>query len=78
MSRSQFKGLYINPIKIKNIKKKTKIFDKNTLILPEFVDRIFLVYNGKKHISLKIKENMVGFKFGDFIFTRAIYKYKKK
>lgn len=77
MSRSNFKGLYIKPINTQNNKAKIKIFDKNITILPEYVDHIFLVNNGKTFFSLRIKEGMVGFKFGHFVFTRATYKYKK-
>ena len=77
MSRSKFKGLYIKPVNFKNTKTKIKIFDKNITILPDFINHTFSVYNGKKYFLLRIKEGMVGFKFGHFIFTRAIYKYKK-
>jgi small subunit ribosomal protein S19 len=47
-----------------------KIWSRRSTILPIFVGHKFLVHNGQKFISLLIKENMVGFKFGDFIFTR--------
>lgn len=78
MSRSLFKGPLINPLIILNKKKQLKLFNKNLTILPEYVDYTFNVYNGKSFILLAIKDNMVGYKFGEFITTRARYQHKKK
>lgn len=78
MSRSLFKGPLLNSSIELNKKKKIKIFNKNLIILPEYINNRFYIYNGKKFILLNITENMVGYKFGEFISTRAQYKYKKK
>jgi len=78
MSRSLFKGpLMSNSLNI-NKKKKIKLFNKNLIILPEHLNRTFKVYNGKTFIILTIKDSMIGYKFGEFIYTRSKYKYKKK
>lgn len=81
MSRSSFKGPVFNPAYKKeliNLKKKIYIKNKEHIILSEYVSHIFFVHNGKKWIPLKIQENMVGFNFGVFIFTRSQAKHKKK
>ena len=39
-------------------------------INPEFVGISFLIYNGKKFIPIKISEEMVGHKLGEFSPTR--------
>jgi small subunit ribosomal protein S19 len=48
--------------------------------LPSYAGLTLSVYNGKSFIKLNIKENMVGFKFGDFIFSKKtpVYFNKKK
>lgn len=78
MSRSLFKGPLISGLLNINTKQKIKLFNKNLLILPEYLNKTFEIYNGKKFIILNIKDNMVGYRFGEFINTRAKYKYKKK
>lgn len=59
-------------------KKILRTFKRNTLILPEFVDKIIYVYNGMVFKKLKITENMVGTKIGQYIFTRKVCKHKIK
>lgn len=78
MSRSLFKGPLI-PSDLKLHKKKPiQLFNKNLMILPEYLNYTFHVYNGKTFSLLTIKEMMIGYKFGEFIPTRARYQYKKK
>ena len=78
MSRSLFKGPLIHPDFQLQKKKQLKLFNKNLMILPEYLNYKFHVYNGKTFSLLTIKEPMIGYKFGEFINTRARYKYKKK
>jgi len=35
------------------------------------------IYNGKKYISIRITEDMLGFKLGSFVMTRLRHIYKK-
>jgi len=77
MSRSLYKGpIFGEPVDSKN-KKKIYILNKNFTILPKYLSKTVFIYNGKKFIKLLIQENMIGYKFGEFIHTRAKYKYKK-
>lgn len=78
MARSKFKGPLIFPINGLDPTKKTTLIYKHAHILPEYVDHLFTVYNGKKGVLLKITEPMIGHRFGEFISTRANYQFKKK
>nr|AJP33448.1 ribosomal protein S19 [Araucaria heterophylla]QJH91766.1 ribosomal protein S19 [Araucaria heterophylla]QXE43703.1 ribosomal protein S19 [Araucaria cunninghamii] len=47
-----------------------KIWSRRSTILPEFVDRMVLRYNGKNYVRCKITEGKVGHKFGEFALAR--------
>ena len=47
-----------------------KTWSRKSTIIPEFVGISFLIYNGKKFIPIKISEEMVGHKLGEFSPTR--------
>ena len=78
MSRSIWKGPFVDPSLIKKVEKlknqtnKTpiKTWSRKSTIIPEFVGVSFLIYNGKKFIPIKISEEMVGHKLGEFAPTR--------
>ena len=78
MSRSIWKGPFVDPSLIKKVEKmKTqsnstpiKTWSRKSTIIPEFVGVSFLIYNGKKFIPIKISEEMVGHKLGEFSPTR--------
>ena len=85
MNRVKWKGPYINNNLLKRLNKSTldlenniKTMSKNSTILPKFVGITFKIYNGKTFIILKIIDEMVGHKLGEFISTRKQYIYKKK
>jgi small subunit ribosomal protein S19 len=78
MSRSVWKGPYVDPSLLKKVEKlkgKTntppiKTWARKCTIIPEFVGHSFLIYNGKKFIPIKISDEMVGHKLGEFSPTR--------
>jgi small subunit ribosomal protein S19 len=84
MSRSFFKGPFFNRklnqviFDNNNRTKPIKITNKNTTILPEYINQTFLVYNGVKWILFPVKNNMINYKFGEFISTRSQFQFKKK
>ena len=47
-----------------------KTTSRRSTILPDFIGLNFEVYNGKKHIPVSIKEEMIGHKLGEFSPTR--------
>ncbi len=50
------------------------------MVLPHFVGKNFLIYNGKIFVPLKVSEEMIGHKFGEFATTRKkpVHKLNKK
>ena len=78
MSRSVWKGPFVDPSlikKVENIKNQSnkspiKTWSRKSTIIPEFIGVSFLIYNGKKFIPIKISEEMVGHKLGEFSPTR--------
>ena len=78
MSRSVWKGPFVEESLIKKVenqknesnKKPIKTWSRKSTIIPEFVGHSFLIYNGKKFIPIKISEEMVGHKLGEFSPTR--------
>ena len=78
MSRSIWKGPFVDPSLIKKVEKlknqtiksPIKTWSRKSTIIPEFVGHSFLIHNGKKFIPIKISEEMVGHKLGEFSPTR--------
>jgi ribosomal protein S19 len=58
--------------------KEIKTKNRNLIIFPNIIGKTILVYNGKSFIKLLIKKEMVGYKLGEFVKTRKIFKFKKK
>lgn len=46
--------------------------------MPKFVGITLQVYNGKTFTTIKIIEEMINYKLGEFINTRKQFSYKKK
>ena len=78
MARSVWRGPFVEPSLIKKVellKGKSnpapiKTWSRKSTIIPEFVGFSFLIHNGKKFIPIKISEDMVGHKLGEFSPTR--------
>ena len=82
--RSVWKGPFVDPNFIssikesKNIKKIFKTTSRTSMILPFLVGKTVRVHNGKSFVPIKITEEMVGFKLGEFVVTRVRHLFKKK
>ncbi len=83
MSRSVWKGpfsqLKYNLTDITH-NKETRVWSRSSMILPLQVGKEYKVYNGKKWIPIKVIEDMVGHKFGEFSSTRGkiVHKLSKR
>lgn len=77
MTRSLSKGVF-SEIKLKSTV--TKIFSRRSVILPNCLNKNFLIYNGKSFIPLLVSEEMIQHKFGEFSTTRKkpFHKSKRK
>jgi small subunit ribosomal protein S19 len=85
MSRVKWKGPYIEDNLLKTVKNSLlvsksniKIVSKNFVILPKLIGFTVQVYNGKTFIIVKVINEMVGHKLGEFVTTRKQFSYKKK
>nr|YP_009431773.1 ribosomal protein S19 [Calypogeia arguta]ASZ80312.1 ribosomal protein S19 [Calypogeia arguta]UYI31590.1 ribosomal protein S19 [Calypogeia arguta] len=70
MTRSIWKGPFVDTCLFKQKKIRWRIWSRRSCILPQFVGRYAQIYNGKGFVGLKITEEMVGHKFGEFASTR--------
>ena len=79
MSRSVKKGPYVQERLLKRVEalnaenKKTllKTWSRASTIFPQMVGHTIAVYDGRKHVSVYITEDMVGCKLGEFAPTRT-------
>lgn len=76
MTRSLYKGPFLDIAIWKNLQK--NIWSRRSVILPQFVDKTVNIHNGKQFIRLKIHEEMIGHKFGEFALTRKKPKHPTK
>lgn len=87
MSRAKWKGPFINIKHLNEVtlesktfdnkQKKTPLISRDSEIVPAFIGLTFNVYNGKTYSEITVIENMVGYKFGEFSFTRSRFLFKK-
>ena len=86
MSRSSKKGPFYSSRLLKKVmqQKETanreplKTWARSCTILPEFVDHVFMVHNGKNFLKVSVREEMVGHKLGEFALTRMFRGHTKK
>lgn len=85
MSRSLKKGPYIDEKLLKkvralgvNSKTVIKTWARAATITPEMVGFSFGVHNGREHITVRVVENMVGHKLGEFSPTRKFVRHGGK
>ncbi len=85
MSRSTKKGPFIDAKLLKKIsglvpggKDIIKTWSRSSTISPEMVGFVFGVHNGKDFITVRVGEDMVGHKLGEFSLTRKFVKHGGK
>lgn len=86
MARSLKKGPYIDEkllkkvLKLKSEKREEpiKTWARDCTICPEMVGFTFLVHNGKEFIPVKVREEMVGHKLGEFAPTTKFIRHGGK
>lgn len=61
-----------------NMKPWGKIFNRRSMITPEFIGTKCEVYTGNKWINLSINEDRIGHLFGEFAPTKKIAQFKRK
>ena len=79
MGRSIKKGPYVQPVLLKRVlemneageKRVLKTWSRSSTIFPDFVGHTFAVHDGRKHVPVYVREDMVGHKLGEFAPTRT-------
>lgn len=79
MSRSLKKGPYVDPKLFFKVQKQIdgggsepiKTWARACTIVPEFINKTFMVHDGRKHVKVLVTEDMVGHKLGEFAPTRT-------
>ncbi|HUX36131.1 MAG TPA: 30S ribosomal protein S19 [Candidatus Paceibacterota bacterium] len=85
MSRSSKKAPYVAPDILKKISRQKagegapiKTWSRASEISPEMVGYAFAVHNGKSFIEVRISEDMVGHRLGEFSPTRKFIRHGGK
>lgn len=79
MSRSQWKGPFMDKCLFKKeFSAKKKLFSRRSQIPSFLVGETILVHTGRSFKRLYITREKVGYKFGDFCFTRQYNSLKLK
>jgi small subunit ribosomal protein S19 len=85
MSRSLKKGPFVDPKLMKKVLAAKsgsgiviKTWSRASEIAPEMVGHIFGVHNGRTHIEVRVTEEMVGHRLGEFSLTRKFTRHGGK
>ncbi len=85
MSRSSKKPPYVAPDILKKISRQKagegapiKTWSRASEISPEMVGYAFAVHNGKNFIEVRVNEDMVGHRLGEFSLTRKFVRHGGK
>ncbi|RPA85115.1 mitochondrial 37S ribosomal protein S19 [Ascobolus immersus RN42] len=78
LSRSVWKGPHVVSLPIRDATPNVPIRTnaRSCTILPNFVGLRFHVHNGKDYVEVRVTEDMVGKKLGEFSPTRKRFSYK--
>lgn len=81
MGRSKWKGLFLEKSIIqlnKKKKKKLKTYSRSSCIPSFLINKFILIYDGKEFRKCYINREKVGYKFGEFSYSRKKNEVKKK
>ncbi len=85
MSRSLKKGPYVHPSIIKHMTRVSpgarvaiKTWARASMVTPDMIGYTFAVHNGKNFIEVKIMDDMVGHRLGEFSPTRKFIRHGGK
>lgn len=78
MPRSQKKGIFVHPslakkihqLNEKNEKKPVKTWSRDSMIVPDMINHVIHVHNGRNFMAVYITEQMIGHRLGEFAPTR--------
>ena len=86
MARSLWKGPFLDRCVLKAFERQNtessgvhqiRLWSRRSVILPEYIDQSFEIHTGKQFLTVRVTEDMVGHKFGEFASTRKKVFHKK-
>lgn len=86
MGRSIKKGPFIDPKLAKKVAAQREsggsgnitTWARASMISPDFIGITFMVHDGRKHVKVRVTEDMVGHKLGEFAPTRQFRGHTNK
>ncbi|MCP3916893.1 MAG: 30S ribosomal protein S19 [bacterium] len=86
MGRSTKKGPFIDPklgkkvdaLNDSGINEPIKTWARACVIPPDFIGHTFMVHNGRQHVRVRVTEDMVGHKLGEFSPSRIFRGHTNK
>ena len=86
MGRSIKKGPFIDPNLAKKVAAQREsggsgnitTWARASMISPDFIGVTFMVHDGRKHVKVRVTEDMVGHKLGEFAPTRQFRGHTNK
>lgn len=83
MARSLKKGPFVEESLLKKVQKsskgeKIKTWSRKSVIIPDMVGLTISVHDGRVHIDVKVVEEMVGHKLGEFAPSRTFKRHGGK
>ena len=79
MSRSVWKTPIILNENFSRSNKIIKITKRNSIVSLKFLNKMVSIHNGKVFVNIFINKSKIGYRFGEFVYSRkyCIYKNKK-
>nr|QGN73920.1 ribosomal protein S19 [prasinophyte sp. MBIC10622] len=82
MARSVWKGPFVDASLLRVLSTDSQeehyTYSRRSVVLPQFVGTVVHVHNGKSHTPVRVSEDMIGHKFGEFASTRRRAIHKRK
>lgn len=82
MARSLKKGPYVHPSITKHMartapgsKAAIKTWSRASTVTPDMIGFLFAVHNGRTHVEVRVMEDMVGHRLGEFAPTRKFVRH---
>lgn len=54
-----------------------RLYKRGTIIKQSDIGKSFLIYQGSSFFKMSVSKEMVGTKFGEYVFTRRLFKFRK-
>nr|YP_010565497.1 ribosomal protein S19 [Yoania squamipes]UZA66559.1 ribosomal protein S19 [Yoania squamipes]UZA66584.1 ribosomal protein S19 [Yoania squamipes] len=70
--------LRIEKLNIRENKEIIVTWSRASTIIPTMIGHTIAIHNGKEHLPIYIKDNMVGHKLGEFVSTITFVRHAKK